>query len=248
MAMDDVIATRLRLLLAAIDENFGEDISSCDPTWKADGSQLKEFVQDWTGGETVEAMHNRVHVIVSKISSLEDYLRKWARARGQDPKEVSDFLKQSAAFCVIRDLDNLEKHGGSGRDGWSGRDPRIENLDKRLRVTPGTGTTITISRAAPKVEGDGKVETFVTGIVVDRDGKRIGELHEIFDDAFSHIEALLAKLGVMTQVTLRRPPAPEMGKVMIVPGLGPPPEGATPEQMQQWIAELNRVLGRSTDK
>ena len=131
-----------------------------------------------------------------------DHLRRWARAEHKDLGEIDSAVNASMELRIIFDLADVDKHGGSRRDGgYSKLDPRIENLDRALRLQTrpvvGSEVSLTFGRGGtPVVGGDGSGSVVITGTVVDGRGNAVGDLRDILVVAIGVWERVLDSLGV----------------------------------------------------
>lgn len=207
MGHDDLTA-RVRRIYAAISASVEADVNKFLAT-VIDRQNFTSIYQDFSGGLREEEISNLAHMALSNIASLRDHLIKWAGANGKDPQRVWDTFHDSIPLRIVQDLFNNDKHGYPPKDGRgnSGVAPMLAEVNRvmRLKTKPraGSGVMLTLGPGGrPVVSGDGTASVVVTGQVVDKDGKVLGDLYDIELKAVEAWENLLTEYGV--QLPTRR--------------------------------------------
>jgi hypothetical protein len=140
---------------------------------------------------------NDAFILIANVACLPHHLKKWARENGRDPKKADDTIRSSPDLCIIMDLWNSDKHGGSRRDGgWSKLSPRLDGVDRalRLRTLPKKNSSVAVQMGADgrlRASGDGTATVDTSGTVRDSKGNRLGDLQEIVMRAIEAWERLL---------------------------------------------------------
>jgi hypothetical protein len=192
--MDDALRTRLRRIYAAIDAVEEDDLSTFRSTVAVSPRQVV-VSQDWSGGKSSEEVENLAHGAIHNIATLCDHLRRWARQHGVDPDEVDRAANASPSIQVVRDLADVDKHGGNRRDGgYSRRSPRLDRIFPVMGLSVGSeaGSFVSVTLTPhPVARGSGSATVIVTGEVVDGQGAPLGDLYDLMKDAVRCWEAFL---------------------------------------------------------
>ena len=205
--MNSEIDERLRRIYQAVSDAEEQDMAKLPGQVYTARSGGRGVMQDFSGGLSEEALSNLAHSLIHNIANLADHLRRWAKKNGRDRGRVDEALKASFELRVLLDLSNNDKHGYPPRDGGhSGRQPRLLNPRRILRLTTGavkgSGVSMTLGRAGePVIRGSGSAKAIVTGEIVDGDGKAIGGLYDIAEEAVADWEVLLLEYGVQPDDT-----------------------------------------------
>ena len=203
MGTDDLIF-RVQRMYAAVGAVEEADVSKF-MAQEIDDGHRRGFYQDWSGGLSKEEMTNIAQSLIANMASLENHLKKWAHHNGKDEMKVEDAYKSSSALKVIKDLWNNDKHGyNSQRVGDSGLSPRVGEIYSTLRLTVGgsekpSAVWVTMSpQGVPKKSesGSGTAKVVISGDIIDRDGNKIGNLHDTALEAVEVWENVLDGLGV----------------------------------------------------
>jgi hypothetical protein len=118
---------------------------------------------------------------------------------------VWDVFNASHHIKIIQDLCNNDKHGyppTSNRGmGNSGVAPQLTNVRRVLRVAAGSSpgqqiSVFMIPGSGIQKFGDGSAKAVVTGEVIDKDGKPVGDLYAIEMQAVKDWEDFLSQFGV----------------------------------------------------
>jgi hypothetical protein len=158
--------------------------------------------QDFSGGQSPEELSNIAQTAIHNIANLFDHLKGWARRNDKDVKMVQATFDGSLALRIIKDLSNNDKHGYPPRDGGhAGMVPRVEGIGRVLQLSlgPAAGSAIMMVIGAggrPEISGSGTARAVVTGEVVDKDGRPVGDLFDIEQRAVQAWETLLAEYGM----------------------------------------------------
>jgi len=145
---------------------------------------------DFRGQASDAELLNDANSAIANVASLPDHLRKWAKQNERDSKKVDDAVKASLQLRVIMDLFDRDKHGGDRRDGgYSKQSPRLESVNRGLRLSNVSVQVGPDGRYHRGGEGTARIETY--GTVHDGNGKSLGDLHEIIDAALIPLERLL---------------------------------------------------------
>ncbi len=153
--------------------------------------------QDFRGDKSPEDLVNDAFTLIHNVASLRDHLKKWAQANGRDPKKVDETIRSSRDLCIIMDLWDNDKHGGTRRDGGrSTLSPRLDEVDRALRLRPlprkNSGVMVQWGQDGRlHASGDGTATVDTSGTVRDAEGQPIGDLQEIVACAVEAWERLL---------------------------------------------------------
>lgn len=199
--MDDELLFRIRRMHAAIGATEEKDLAKFK-VLAAQQPGLIMFAADFSGGMADEQLANAVQSAIYNVAHFRDHLRRWAKAQQKDLGPIDSAVNASLELRVILDLADVDKHGGSRRDGgYSKLDPRIKNLDRALRLqtkpVAGSVVSLTFGRGGiPVIGGDGTGSVVITGTVVDNRDNVVGDFREMLAAAIGAWERTLDSLGV----------------------------------------------------
>jgi hypothetical protein len=195
----DSMTFRVSRLYAAIGANMETDLAKFPATVIAN-DKFTYVSQNFRGGWTDEQIYNNAIQVIHSIANLRDNLFHWAGANGKDKQRVRDTFNASFHIRVIQDLSNNEKHGYPlTHSSKSGRDPKLVEVNRGLQIgAKGKGWSGVFLGAGGALQkfGDGSAAVVVTGVVADKHGTVIGDLHDIESKAVDAWEALLVEFGV----------------------------------------------------
>ena len=201
MTQDDLL-NRLHRIYAAVSATEEFDMTKLPARVYRSGNTVGVF-QDFMGGLSEHDIANAAQSVIHNIASLHDHLKKWTRANGRDETKVECTFRNSADLRIVRDLWDLEKHGGERRDGgYSKKAPRLADVRRQMVLTtqPKVGSFVTMAfrpDGAPKIGGDGSAKAIITADVLAKNGQRLGDLFEIEKRCVKAYEALLKDYGVL---------------------------------------------------
>ena len=201
MANDELLS-RIDRIYASVDANQEFDMTKLPGiVWQQQG--VVWLYQDFRSGLSQPEIHNIAHSLIHNIANLKDHLRRWARQNGTDPATIDQAIGASNALNIIIDLSNNDKHGYPPRDGgYSGVAPQVSGIDRVMKLSFGGEAGSSISMAfnadgSPRiVSRGGSAKAVITGRVNDKDGNRLGDLHNFELEAVESLEELVADLGV----------------------------------------------------
>lgn len=200
MRNDDLIL-RVKRLYGAIKASEEIEMSKFLPKVINDGRR-KGFFQDWSGGLTEAEVTNIAQSLIYSIAHFDAPLKKWADQNGKDKTKVDHMFNSSLALQIIKDLSNYDKHPYPPRNGGhSGKSPRIDKFRRVMQMTtkPARNSFVALTFTAqgvPKVSGDGTAKVVVSGDILDKDGNKIGNLHETALEAVKAWEDILSDFDV----------------------------------------------------
>jgi len=197
---NDGLVFKIQRLFASIGEVSETDMSKFCPKISRDAKSVGIY-QDWSGNLSEAKRMNYLHSLVSNIASLEYYLYKWADQNGHDKSIVNNTFKNSKALQIIHDLWNTEKHANSSIKSKSGLFPVLKETNSYMKLTTkaekGSSVGLTFkANGIPKVIGNGSAEVVISGSVVNRESKSIGDFHKIALDAVAAWESVLKKFNI----------------------------------------------------
>lgn len=201
----DKLNQRVKRIYAALAGVKEQDLAKFPPK-VVDANGVVLVWQDFRGGASDADLSNAAHLLIHNIAHLEDHVRQWAKRSGVDTSEAQSALQGSRAFVIIKDLSNNDKHGYPPRDGGrSGISPRVEQFRRTLRLTtkPEKGSSVAVvltPQGVRQVGGSGTSQVLITGDVVDGNGNKVGDLHDLASEAVEAIEASLRNLGIKLPV------------------------------------------------
>lgn len=200
--MNDDLDSRLRRLYAAIGDTQEADLDKFPAKVIADDKGILVH-QEFSGGKTDEQLTNALQSLIALIAGLEYYLYIWAGKNAHGKDKVQLPLQGSLSFSIVHDLWNTEKHGYSPTRGGdrTGLAPQLLNVNRvmRLATQPEKGSFVMFmlgQDGKPVIRGDGTAKAVITGDVVGKDGKRLGDAHEILEGAVKDCEQILRDLGI----------------------------------------------------
>jgi len=198
----DEIRDRIQRIYAAIGETLEEELRRF-PAMKSVTDRWVFIRQDFTGGLTAPQISNIAFTAIHALAHLPHHLKRWARSNGKDIAEVDDTAANSSAISTLIDLSNRDKHGTPRDGGRSGEAPRIENLQRLMRLATGpergSAVQVQFTPAGPVVRGSGSAAVVVSGDVLASDGTRIGDLHALLLEALAAWESLLGRWGLLAK-------------------------------------------------
>jgi hypothetical protein len=185
--MNDDLDYRLRRLYAAIGETQERDLAKISATVISNEKGIL-IHQDFSGGKTDEQLMNAIQSLIALIASLEYFLYKWADKNGYDRNKVKQQLQSSHSFSIVHALWNNEKHGYPPRpnDDRTGLAPQLLNVNRVMRVATqakkGSSVVFRLGQGGKSlVSGNGTAKAIITGDVVAKDGKQLGDAHAILE-------------------------------------------------------------------
>jgi hypothetical protein len=199
MVTDD-LSFRLQRIYAAIGASLEFDMSKL-PATVVNNERMFGIFQDFSGGMSDANMANAAQLIIHNIASLHDHLRSWAAKNGKNKERVNTVFRESQELRIIYDLWNADKHGPTSRpkESHSGLFPKLVAVRRIMQLTaaPGGGVVMMLDRGGKTlVSGEGSACGVITGDVEDKDGKPLGDLYLIEQQAVQAWESLLAEFGV----------------------------------------------------
>ena len=192
--MDEDIKARMDRLYAALGRVIERDLNALPPTITTKPGVVA-IHQDFSGGESEAELSDALHSSIASVASFHDHLQEWGHRNNVSKETVHTYFKSSPDFCIVRDLWNSDKHGGElHKDGWSKQAPTIVSVRRVLEMS-GPSTMIVDQRGQAVVSGDGDVRAVVTGRVVDKQGKSLGDAHDYLERAVKLCETALNHFG-----------------------------------------------------
>jgi hypothetical protein len=197
----DELTLRIKRIYGAVDAIVETNISQFMPEVIRDGKRIG-FYQDWSGGRTNAEIENIAHILIYNVANLKDHLRKWAESNGKDKTKVNTAFKDSQALKIIKDLSNNDRHGyDPEKKGNSGKSPRIEKINTIMQMTtkPEKGAFMCLTfnhQGVSQIAGSGNAKVIITGDILDKDGNKIGDLHDTLLKAIKDWENVLVEFGV----------------------------------------------------
>ena len=197
----DELTLRIQRIYKAVDAVIETDMGKLKPKVINNGKRIA-VCQDFSGGRSSAEIENIASILIYNVANLKDHLRNWADNNGKDRAKVNAAFRGSHALKIVKDLSNNDRHGyDPAHKGNSGISPRIDNINTVMKMTTkpvkGSFVGLTFNRqGAPKVVGDGNTQVIITGDILDRDGNKIGDLHETLLKAIKNWENVLIEFGV----------------------------------------------------
>lgn len=198
--MTDELMDRVRRIYAAIDAVQELDLAKV-PATVISTPKLQAVMQDFRGGMSDEQISNAAHMLIYNIANLRDHLKRWAERHGKDAGKVDAAFAGSLELRILKDLSNNDRHGPPDRPGNSKLWPWLQEINRVMRLSTqpvkGSAVAMTIGPGGrPLVLGDGSASVVITGQVVDKDGKVLGDLFEMERKAVQVWEMRLAEYGI----------------------------------------------------
>lgn len=190
---------KLKQLYAALAEmQVTEKLPLIRPTTKISGNQFVTSI-DFTLGTDRATAANRVSLLLNNIASLKDHLKLWCKKNGKPLTAGDDLINSNKDVAIIHDLWNLDKHAELNRS-RSGLSPRLLE-DARTALTLKGGGNVPPMVTIPLFGGgatqaQGEASLRIVAIVVDKDGKSLGDLEAVSLRAVAAWEAEFVKTGV----------------------------------------------------
>jgi len=200
MANNDDLMFRIKCMYEAIGDIEETDFGKFKPKVVKKDGRIGIY-QDWSGELNDAQRTNYLESLIKNIASFEYYLDKWVDNNNLEKNKVKQTFENSLELKIVHDLWNNSKHAGLARRSNSGLYPRIENINTVMQMTTkpekGSFISLTLNRqGAPRIMGDGSAKVVITGDILDRDGNKIGDLHEILLKAINDWEEVLREFGV----------------------------------------------------
>jgi hypothetical protein len=197
---NDELVFKIQRLYASISAVTETDMSKFRPKISRDEKSMGIY-QDWSGNLSEAERMNYLHLLVSNIASLEYYLNKWADQNGRDKSIVHNKFKNTKALQIIHDLWNTEKHANSNIKSKSGLFPVLKETNSYMKLATkakkGSSVGFTFNaNGTPKVLGDGLAEGVISGDVMSKEGKSIGDFHKIALDVVAAWESVLRDFNI----------------------------------------------------
>jgi len=166
------------------------------------------FVEaNFSGDASPEELANDAFSLIANVASLADHLRKWSKENNRDPRRVDETIRCSRDLRIVVDLWNRDKHGGDRNyRGRSGLEPRLENLERalRMRTQPKKGSSVIVQQGLDgrfHSRGDGTATIDTSGTVYDKHGRQVGDLQDILATAVQALETLLVTYEIGRGIT-----------------------------------------------
>ena len=163
--MDDDLTLRLERIYSSINAAIETDFSKMTPEILDSGNSYAVF-QDFSGGLTEPEVANIVVLMIHNIGALRDHLKVFAEEEGKKVGDVNRVVRDCEALRIIIDLWNGEKHGYPLTNSMTGRQPKIKDVNRvmRLQTGPTRGSSAmmtldTTGRPVIRSSGGGLVKT-----------------------------------------------------------------------------------------
>jgi len=205
MFTDDLI-NKVRRIYSAIDAVEENDLAKFTPKMANSGKQITISL-DFSDGLDNEQLSNIAYSLIHNIANLKNPLKKWAANNAKDKNQVDIAFNNSEALKIIQDLSNNDKHGYPPRDaGLSGKAPKLNNIERFMQLSTGTEANSSVGVAIPlfaaqqkpqiTTTGSGTAKVVITGTIIDKDGKPIGDLHTTALDAIKAWDSVLINYNI----------------------------------------------------
>jgi hypothetical protein len=196
--MADDLAMRVRRIYAAINRVEAFDLAEV-PATVIRTPKIHAVLQDFHGGMSEEEIANDAHMLIYNIANLGSHLRRWAKENGKDEGRVNAAFDNSLELRILKDLSNNDRHGPPDKPGNSKFWPWLREINRVMQLRPAAGKGMAFFLSAggkANVAGDGSASVVITGQVVDKDGKILGDLFSMEQKAVEVWEKLLAEYGI----------------------------------------------------
>lgn len=203
---EDELLSRIRRIYASINASKEFNMSKL-PAKVIKNDKVIGIFQDFSGELSTEEIQNIAHMVIHNIANLKDHLNRWAGINGKDKTKIQATFGASQPLKLIQDLSNNDKHGYPPRDGgYSGLAPKLIKVGRVMRMTTrakaGSSVVMTFGPGGvPQISGDGTACAVITGEIVDKDGKAIGDLFEFEKTALTAWESLLSEYDIQIPIT-----------------------------------------------
>ena len=179
---------RLKRIYSSIDATIDSDLSNLRPTEIPGG-----FLMNFSQGKSNEELQNMVWNMIHTTAIFFGHCKEWAKANGVPREDVINIGKTKSC-CIIRDLDNREKHPHASPN-TSGVSPALQNIRRSLRITSGPGQTyFTMDMLIGKRESPGSPRLVTDAEIINsKTGKIVGTLSATINDVVEQWEKLLRK-------------------------------------------------------
>jgi hypothetical protein len=197
----DELTLKIKRIYKAVDAVIETDVDKLKPRIIKDGKKI-EVYQDFSGGRSSAEIENIASILIYNVANLKDHIRNWADNNGKDKARVNAAFRSSPELKIVKDLSNNDRHGyDPTHRSNSGMSPRIDKINTIMKMItkPEKGSVVgyTINRqGAQKVIGNGNAKVIITGDILDRDGKKIGDLYKTLLKAINNWEEVLREFGV----------------------------------------------------
>ena len=195
----DELTLRIQRIYKAVDAVIETDMGKLKPKVIKNGKRIAVY-QDFSGGRSSAEIENSASILIYNVANLKDHLRNWADNNGKDRAKVNAAFRGSHALKIVKDLSNNDRHGyDPAHKGNSGISPRIDKINTVMQMTAksGKGIGLTLNRqGVPKIIGNSSAKVIITGDILDRDGNKVGDLHETLLKAINDWEKVLTEFDV----------------------------------------------------
>ena len=174
------IEQKIEQMYKALEEmQITERLSSVKPEIKRTAGSVS-FSFDFKKGADTPTAANRASQLVANIACLKDHLKVWCGNQSK-PFAGDTLIDSNSEVAIVHDLWNLDKHGKLDRS-RSGLYPRLENppwSGMVLKTGPGNPKSMVRLTLGGPIQTKGEVSLRIVAIVVDKDGKPLGNLEDI---------------------------------------------------------------------
>ena len=200
--MANALERRLSQMLEAFGEIKNPDIEGVEDQ-RGYTPEGKRFVKWDAGyGYSEEGLANAASLIIAKIASLKDHFKIWCRNNHRN-FDGDTLINSDKDIAIVHDLWNADKHGELTHS-RSGHYPWLDTLSRHVEMTTGdqagssAGFTLDSVTGTPKaiLSPGGSANIVITGKVLDKSGRTIGDFAQICQRAAASWEDHLRKAGV----------------------------------------------------
>ena len=165
-----------------------------DPLFK---TSAEEFVSDFRGDMSDEAIHDQVISLIYSVYHLKDHIITWARGNGRSSETVERTVNSSRALRLCADLANQDKHGRLKGKGRSKEYPQYGTVTRGLRPRDGKVVVERSANGRMLAQVSDRTPVIFSLEVVNSQGEVIGEAVEIAKQAMDDWRHLLSELGAV---------------------------------------------------
>lgn len=200
--MNHPLSFKIRQMHAALTGIRSYDLGQIEVKRGQKGDEFYTEI-DFTGGATEVELANIVTLLIANVGSLRDHFKNWCEDHSV-PFEGDKLINSNMACAIVHDLWNTDKHGKLTRPPRSGHHVQLTELHKGLCLSTGmTAGSTTVFRFDPitgnfqtQSSGGGTTSVIVSGLVLDGQGNRLGDLSQFIEQAVDAWETCLRQAGV----------------------------------------------------
>ncbi|MBL7066623.1 MAG: hypothetical protein ISS29_02020 [Candidatus Marinimicrobia bacterium] len=170
---------------------------------KITGEHVSGCQTEFSTGQSMDALHNCISLLIANIASLKDHLKAWCSKNGMEFRG-EELVNSNTDVSIVHDLWNIDKHLSLNKPPRSGFTPHIANLKQNMVLTTGSNKGDSIGMTIDPITGKMKISTIgggsasvvITADVIDENEKSHGDLLQICKGAIDAWEKMFWECGI----------------------------------------------------